>query len=97
MQVSSSALEILRTPMPFGSPVPDPARTTNLAQALGDAAGQKRPASGPPVYTNLPYTVPIELRCPFCPSQHALHFHHHLCSYGYKHTLLAVMCIQFRA
>lgn len=30
-----STLEILRTPMPFGSPVPDPARMTpTLAQAL---------------------------------------------------------------
>ena len=61
-QVSSSTLEILRTPMPFGSPVPDPARTTTLAQALGDAAGQKRPTANQPAYPNLPYTVPFELR-----------------------------------
>ncbi|KAK9917638.1 hypothetical protein WJX75_006689 [Coccomyxa subellipsoidea] len=60
--VSSSAVEILRTPMPFGSPVPDPRHTTTFAQTLGDAAGQKRPSVNQPAYNKLPCNVPFELR-----------------------------------
>ena len=62
-QVTSSAVEILRTPMPFGSPVPDPRHTTTFAQTLGEAAGQKRPAVNQPAYNKLPCNVPFELRC----------------------------------
>ncbi len=61
-QAVSSTLDILRTPMPFGSPVPDPSRPTSLGQAFGENTGQKRTTASRTGYANLLYTVPFELR-----------------------------------
>ncbi len=61
-QAVSSTLDILRTPMPFGSPVPDPSRPTSLGQALGENLGQERTTASRTGYANLPYTMPFELR-----------------------------------
>ncbi|BDA50708.1 hypothetical protein COCOBI_16-3840 [Coccomyxa sp. Obi] len=58
----STTLDILRTPMPFGSPVPDPSRPNTLGQAFGENRGQNRTAASRTEYANLPYTVPFELR-----------------------------------
>ncbi|CAL8465106.1 g4641 [Coccomyxa elongata] len=58
----STTLDILRTPMPFGSPVPDPSRPTSLGQALGGNLVHERTIASRTGYANLPYIVPFELR-----------------------------------
>lgn len=70
-QVSSPTLAILRTPMPFGSPVPYPAPDTDPSKAPDPAPAQQlqaRPSgsagapSQPLQFAQLPYTMPYELR-----------------------------------
>ena len=64
----SPTLQILRTPMPFGSPVPYPHSIDGTASlevvttaATAEGLGSMRPSDkGIPC---LPYTLPFELRC----------------------------------
>ena len=64
----SPTLHILRTPMPFGSPVPYPHSLDGTASpemhactaTLGDSQGMQPQNKGIPC---LPYTLPFELRC----------------------------------
>ena len=69
LQVSSPTLAILRTPMPFGSPVPYPAPDADPARAPDQAPAAQRPRGGadnapaqPAQFAQLPYTMPYELR-----------------------------------
>jgi hypothetical protein len=68
LQVASQTLEILRTPMPLGSPVPYPAPDAKpgKAQLPAVATTGKWPSAdvgSAPGISNLHYTVPFELRC----------------------------------
>ena len=70
----SPTLHILRTPMPFGSPVPYPHSIDGTASpdmlacpaTLGGPQGMQPQNRGIPC---LPYTLPFELRCIFCGEQ----------------------------
>ena len=84
----SPTLHILRTPMPFGSPVPYPHSIDGIASpdmlacpaTLGAPQGMQPQNRGIPC---LPYTLPFELRCIFCGEQGV-------------HTSFLVLCMPCR-